>query len=68
MDTQNQKTLLKDFNKLCNLFLERNFQKLETSTLLIGTHQDHKKMIQLLEDNPQMTEDEFLKKVKELLG
>ena len=54
------KNLDETWAELYSLFEERNFNKLETNALLIGTLQAHRKMVKLLKDNPSMAEDEFL--------
>ena len=54
------KNLDETWAELYSLLEERNFNKLETNALLIGTLQTHRKMVKLLKDNPSMTGDEFI--------
>lgn len=63
MNSQSENNVDKYLLKLSKMLEERNFNKLETNMLLIGTPQEHKKMIQILESNPKITEEQFLKKL-----
>ena len=67
MNARADKDLLDEvFLRLCDLLEERNFNKIETNLYLIGTLDEHKQMIKILEENPNISEDEFLKKVEEI--
>ena len=66
MNIQAESNLDKILLRLSDLLEERNFNKIETNMLLIGTPQQHKKMIQILENNPKITEEEFLELAKKL--
>ena len=66
MNIQTEKRLDEGLLKLANLFEERNFNKLETNTLLIGSFENHMAMIELLENNPEMSEEEFLKEARKM--
>ncbi len=66
MNNQAENNLDKILLRLSDLLEERNFNKIETNMLLIGTPHQQKKMIQILENNPKITEEEFLELAKKL--
>ena len=51
--------------RLSNLLEERHFDKLETNMLLVGSPEEHRRMINILENNPDLTEEECLHIIKQ---